>query len=59
MIRGACLLALIALGVLFVLCIQKDGAAAIAFSFIGFPALAGALAIYGLQRLIVRRNGLQ
>lgn len=58
MIRAACLLALIALVVLFVLCFRANGAAAIAFSFIGFPALAGALAIHGLQRLIVRRDGI-
>lgn len=49
--RLACLLALLALVVLAVLCLHPDGRTAVAFSFVGIPALAVALAFYGLSHL--------
>lgn len=46
MIRLACLLGLVALGVLVLLAVRLDGATAILFSFVGMPALALALLLY-------------
>ena len=54
MIRLACLLGLVALGVLVALTLRVDGATAIAFSFVGCPALALALLLYGVQRWRIR-----
>lgn len=51
MIRVACLLALVALGALAFLVLREGGGSAIVFSFVGFPALAAALALYALDRL--------
>ena len=50
MIRLACVLGLIALAVLMLLIVRLDGATAITFSFIGFPALGIALLLYGIAR---------
>jgi hypothetical protein len=50
-IRLACLLVLIALAALLLLVVRDDGPSAIAFSFVGVPALALAIALYGLHRL--------
>jgi hypothetical protein len=50
MIRLACVLALIALAALMLLVVRLDGATAIIFSFIGFPALGTALVLYGFAR---------
>jgi hypothetical protein len=50
MIRLACFLGLIALAVLLLLMIRLDGATAIAFSFIGLPALSLALTVYAVAR---------
>lgn len=50
MIRLACLLALVALAMLFPLVANLSGWTAILFSFIGMPALALALACYGIAR---------
>jgi hypothetical protein len=50
MMRLACFLGLVALAVLIVLAVRTDGASAIAFSFVGLPALALALAIYAVVR---------
>lgn len=51
MIRLACLLALVALGALVFLVLREDGGSAIVFSFVGFPALAAAFALFALHRL--------
>lgn len=51
MIRLACLLALVALAALVLLVVRDDGGSAIAFSFIGFPALALAMGCYALHRM--------
>ncbi len=51
MIRAACLLGLVALAALGMLVLRADGASAIVFSFIGFPTLAAAMALYGLHRM--------
>jgi hypothetical protein len=50
MIRLACFLGLIALAALMVLMVRLDGATAIIFSFIGFPALGIALLLYAVAR---------
>ncbi len=50
MIRLACVLALIALAVLLQMVVHLDGASAIAFCFIGLPALTLAVALYALAR---------
>ena len=50
MIRLACLLALVALAMIFPLVANLSGRTAILFSFIGMPALGLALACYGLAR---------
>lgn len=50
MIRLACFFGLIALAALMVLIVRLDGATAIVFSFIGFPALAIALLLYAIAR---------
>ncbi len=50
MIRLACALGLVALATVVRLALRTDGAGAILFSFVGCPALAGALAIYAVAR---------
>ncbi len=50
MIVLACLLALAALAILVVMVLDLSGATAILFSFVGVPALAVALLLYGLAR---------
>jgi len=50
-IRLACLLGLVAVATVVRVAVRTDGAGAIVFSFVGFPALAAALAIYGAARL--------
>lgn len=51
MMRLACLLGLLAIAALVLVCVRTDGASAIVFCFLGVPALALALAVYGLSRL--------
>jgi hypothetical protein len=51
MIRLACFLGLVALAALALLIVRLDGASAIVFSFVGFPALGLALLLYGFVRL--------
>jgi len=48
--RIACVLALIALAVLVLMIVRLDGATAILFSFVGYPALGLALLVYGYVR---------
>ena len=50
MIRLACALGLVAGATVVRLAVRTDGAGAILFCFVGFPALVGALAIYGAAR---------
>jgi hypothetical protein len=50
-IRLACLLALVAIAALVLLVARDDGGSAIAFSFLGVPALALAMGLYALHRL--------
>ena len=50
MMRLACFFGLIALAALGLLLVRLDGATAIVFSFVGFPALGLALALYALAR---------
>ena len=50
MMRLACFFGLIALAALGLLLVRLDGATAIVFSFVGFPALGLALAVYALAR---------
>ena len=50
MIRFACILALVALAMLFPLVASLSGRTAILFSFVGMPALGLALACYGYAR---------
>ena len=50
MIRLACVFALIALAALGVLLWRLEGATAIIFSFIGFPALGLSLVLYAVGR---------
>ena len=50
MMRLACLFGLIALAALGLLLVRLDGGTATVFSFVGFPALGIALALYGFGR---------
>ena len=50
MIRTACVLALIALAIVIVVAVDLDGFTATLFSFVGIPALAAAMGLYGLAR---------
>ena len=50
MTRLACLFGLIAIAALLLLLVRLDGATATIFSFVGFPALALALLLYGIDR---------
>jgi hypothetical protein len=50
MIALACVLALVALGVLIAMVVGLSGATAILFSFVGIPALVLALLLYAVQR---------
>jgi hypothetical protein len=50
MTRIACLLAIVALAMIFPLVANLSGWTAILFSFVGMPALALALALYGYAR---------
>jgi hypothetical protein len=59
-IRLACAFGLVAVATVIRLALRTDGAGAILFSFVGFPALAGGLALYGAARWragALRRNG--
>jgi hypothetical protein len=49
-IRLACALGLVSLATVVRLAVRTDGSGAILFSFVGFPALISALAIYGAAR---------
>jgi hypothetical protein len=49
-IRAACVLALIALAIVIVVAVHLDGFTATLFSFVGIPALAAAMGLYGLAR---------
>jgi hypothetical protein len=48
--RAACLLTIVALGVLILLVFDLSGATATLFMFVGFPVLALALALYFVAR---------
>jgi len=48
--RIACVFGLIALAALVVMIVRLDGATAIVFSFVGYPALVIALLVYGYVR---------
>jgi hypothetical protein len=50
MIRLACVCGLIALAILVLLVVRLEGATAIAFSFVGFPALGLAALVYAIAR---------
>jgi hypothetical protein len=50
MMRIACFFGLIALAALALLVLRLDGATATIFSFVGFPALGIALALYAYAR---------
>jgi hypothetical protein len=49
-IRLACLLVLIALVIAVVLAIRPTGPNAILFSFVGMPALAAGILVFGVKR---------
>jgi hypothetical protein len=49
-IRLACVLALIALAIVIVVAAHPYGFTATLFSFVGIPALAAAMALYGCAR---------
>ena len=48
MIRAACFLGLVAVAIVVVIAVRLDGFTATLFSFVGIPALAAAMALYGL-----------
>ena len=48
--RAACVLALIALVIVVLVAVRLDGFTATLFSFVGIPALAAALGLYGFKR---------
>jgi hypothetical protein len=48
--RVACVFGLIALAALVLMIVRLDGATAIVFSFVGYPALCIALLVYGFVR---------
>ena len=50
MIRLACVLVLVALGVVLALAVRTDGATATLFSFVGIPALIIGLTLYFVAR---------
>jgi hypothetical protein len=49
-IRLACLLVLIALGPVVLMAIRPSGPNAILFSFVGVPALAAGVLVFGIRR---------
>jgi hypothetical protein len=49
-IRAACVFALIALAIVIVAAVRFDGFTVTLFSFVGIPALAAAMSLYGLGR---------
>jgi peptidoglycan/LPS O-acetylase OafA/YrhL len=49
-IRLACLLVLVALALAVVLAIRPTGPNAILFSFVGVPALAAGILVFGVRR---------
>jgi hypothetical protein len=49
-IRVACALGLVGLAAVVRLAVRTDGSGAILFSFVGFPAMVGAFAIYSVVR---------
>ena len=50
MIRLACLLVLIALAIAVIVAIHPTGPNAILFSFVGMPALAAGVLVFGVRR---------
>jgi hypothetical protein len=50
MMRVAAAFGLIAVATVILIALRTDGASAIVFSFVGFPALAVALTLYGVAR---------
>ncbi len=50
MIRLACLLVLVALAIAVVLAVQPTGPNAVLFSFVGVPALAAGILVFGVKR---------
>ena len=50
MIRLACLLVLVALAIAVVLAIHPTGPNAVLFSFVGVPALAAGMLLFGIRR---------
>ena len=50
MIRLACLLVLIALVIAVVLAVNPTGPNAVLFSFVGTPALAAGIIVFGVKR---------
>ena len=50
MIRLACLLVLVALVIAVVLAVRPTGPNAILFSFVGMPALAAGILLFGVKR---------
>jgi hypothetical protein len=49
-IRIACLLVLVALGIAVNLAVRTTGPNAILFSFVGVPALGAGVLVYGIKR---------
>ena len=50
MIRLACLLVLIALVMAVIMALHPTGPTAILFSFVGMPALAAGILVFGIKR---------
>jgi len=50
MMRVAAAFGLVAVATVVLVAVRTDGASAIVFSFVGFPALAIALMLYGVAR---------
>lgn len=55
MIRVACALVLLALVIILAMLFDTTGMTAIAFSFVGAPALGAGISLY-LLSLVIRRN---
>jgi hypothetical protein len=49
-IRLACFLALVALGIVVIMALDPGGPTAILFSFVGTPALAAGVLVFGIKR---------
>jgi uncharacterized membrane protein HdeD (DUF308 family) len=50
MIRLACLLGLVAVVIVVIMALDPSGPTAILFSFVGMPALAAGVLLYGITR---------